>query len=87
MRIYDRFILLLAILFLGTTVILSLAGENRLDLYFSLYFLEYVALTLFFVLLSPRAKRLLHILVYILCPAFGAIFLWQAIQILGGTGL
>lgn len=87
MRIYNRFILLLTLCFTLTTVILSLGNERRLDLYFSLYLIEYLVLSLLFVSLNPKARRVVDIMGYILFPGFIAIVVIKVAEILWGFKL
>jgi len=87
LRIYNRFILLLTLCFTMTTVVLSLGGERRLDLYFSLYLIEYLVLSLLFVSLNPKARKVVDILGYILFPGFVAIVVIKVVEILWGIKL
>lgn len=87
MRIYNSFILILGAILLLTTVILSIGGEKRLDLYFSIYLVEYLTLSLLFVHLNPRARRVLNILLYILLPGFALIVALKVAEILWGFKL
>jgi len=86
-RVYNRFIVALALCFTLTTVVLSLGNERRLDLYFSLYLIEYLILSLLFVSFNPKGKRLVGILGYILFPGFMAIVALKVAHILWGFSL
>ena len=83
MKIYNRYILWLASLFLLTTVILAAFGQQQLDLYFSVYLIEGLALTELFVYLNPRARRGLNWVSYLLFAGFLGIVTAEVIRILG----
>ena len=57
MRIYNRYIISLTLLLTLTTVIMAAYGQSRLDLYFTVYLIETLALTELYVYLNPRARR------------------------------
>ena len=82
MRIYDRYILFLALLFLSTTVFLSAFTEAGLDLYFSIYVIEALVLTELYVYLNPKARRGLNLVSYILFAGFLAIVAQKVVEIL-----
>jgi hypothetical protein len=86
-RVYDRYLATLALLFTATTVLLAAYSQQELDLYFSLYLIEYLAATLVFDYLHPRAHRLLSFLGYFLFAGFMVIVAMKVFQILlkGGT--
>ena len=73
MRMYDRYLVTLALLFAATTVVLAAYNQHRIDLYFSVYLIEYLVATLLFAYLSQRAHRLLNAMGYILFVGFLAI--------------
>lgn len=54
MSLYGRCLMTLALLFTVTTFLLALYGQQQLDLYFSLYLIEYLAVTLIFSHLHAR---------------------------------
>ncbi|MFQ5813467.1 MAG: hypothetical protein ACE5I2_09825 [Anaerolineae bacterium] len=85
MRLYNRYLATLALLFMGTTVILAAYNLHRLDLYFSLYLMEYLATTLLFAYLQPRAQRLLNFTGYILFGGFLVIVGLKVWEILVGV--
>ena len=87
MRIYNRYILFLALLLLLTTGILSAVGENRLDLYFSIYVIESLILTELYLYLNPKARRGLSRVNYILFAGFLFIVALKVVEILWGIRL
>ena len=76
----------LALLFTITTVTLAVYGQHQPDLYFSLYLVEYLAATLVFSYLHPRARRLLHFVGYTLFAGFLVIVAMKVIEILVRSG-
>ena len=84
MRIYNRYIISLALLFMLTTVILS-ASEQSLDLYFSLYLIECLILTLLFSQLNPRARGGLNRIGYVLFVGFLSLVAIKVVEILLGV--
>ena len=84
MRIYNRYILWLTALFMLTTVILSAYGQKRLDIYFSVYLIEYLVLTLLYVYFNPRARRVLNAVGYVLFLGFMSIVVTKVLEILLG---
>lgn len=87
MRVYNRYILSLALLFTLTTVLFALAGQNQLDLYFSVYLIECLVLTSLFVYLSPKAMRGLNALWFVLFGGFVAIVVMKVVEIALGIRL
>jgi len=70
-----------------TTVILSASGENRLDLYFSIYLIECLILTLLFGYFNPKARRGLNVIGYVLFIGFMFIVAVKVVEILVGVKL
>ncbi len=84
MKIYDKYILILAGLLLATTVIVAALGEAQLDLYFSIYVIEALVLTELYVYLNPKAKRGLNKVNYALFAGFLVIVAAKVVEILWG---
>lgn len=84
---YSRYILSLASLLSLTTVILSISGRAPLSLYFSLYLLETLLITLFFAYLDPRARKALERVGVILFALFAVMVIIQALEIIFGWTL
>ncbi len=82
MTIFNRYLLTLAALFALSTTILAGYGQSKLDAYFTVYVIEYLIATLFFVYLAPRARRLLDTMGYVLFAGFMVIVLLKVIEIL-----
>jgi hypothetical protein len=80
-RLYNIYIILLAAIFMLTTIVLSLSKAS-LDLYFSMYLIEYLVLTLLFTYLNPRARRILNFAGYVLFAGFTVIVALKVVDIL-----
>ena len=84
MRIYNRYIVSLALLFTLTTVILATFGQDSLNIYYTLYVLEALALTELYVYFGPRARRDLSVVSGILFGGFMVIIGLEIAEILRG---
>ena len=84
MRIYNRYIVWLTVLFLLTTVILS-ASNQGLDVYFSVYLIECLAVTLLFSHLNPKAKLGLDRIGYVLFAGFIFLVAAKVVEIITGV--
>ena len=82
MRIYNRYILSLALLLLLTTVLLSALTERGLDLYFTIYVIEALVLTELYVYFNNKARHGLTFISAILFAGFMFTLLLQAIKII-----
>ena len=82
MKIYNNYILSIAILLLLTTVILAALGQNSLDIYYTVYIIEALIVTELYVYFNARARRGLTMVSAILFVGFIGIALQQALNIL-----
>ncbi len=82
MRIYNRYLLVLTVAFTLSTTLLAAYGLDKLGAYFTAYVMEYLVVTLLFVYLDPRARRLLDGLGYVLFGGFLIIVLLRVLEIL-----
>ncbi len=82
MRIYNNYILIVACLFLLTTVILVALGQNSLPLYYFLYVIEALVVTELYVYFNAEARRRLRLVSGILFGGFLFIISIQVIRIL-----
>ena len=80
MRLYNRYLSILGLSYVATTVILASYSQNSLDLYFSVFLIEYLVVTLVFAGLNPKARRILTSLGFILFGFFLAIVVMKVIQ-------
>lgn len=87
MSIPERCLVSLAIVYMLTTSALSALGESRLDLYISVYILEYFVITLLHSPLNPRTQRVLNVFGYGLFAVFMIIVALKVLEILLGLRL
>jgi len=85
MTLYNRYFLTIATLFTFSTSVLAIFGQDKLDAYFTVYVIEYLIVTLLFVHLNPKARRLLDGMGYALFAVFGIIVALKVITILKGS--
>ena len=82
MKIYNSYILTIAVLLLLTTVILVAAGQNSLDIYYTVYIIEALIVTELYVYFNAKARRRLNFVSAILFAGFLFIVTSQVIKIL-----
>ncbi len=82
MKIYNNYILIVAILFLLTTVSLVATGQNSLDIYYTVYIIEALIVTELYVYFSAKARRGLNFVSAILLAGFLFIVALQVTKIL-----
>ena len=87
MRISERYIISLTLAYMLTTVTFSMYGQSGLDLYVSLYILEYFILTLLHSPFNPRAQKIIDITGYALFVVFMIIVAVKVFEILVGVKL
>ncbi len=86
MKIYNSYILIIAILLLLTTVILVAIGQNSLDIYYTIYIIEALVVTELYVYFNAKARRGLNFVSAILFGGFLVIVSLQIINILRLSG-
>ena len=79
MKIYNRYIITVALLLLLTTVILIATGQNSLDIYYSIYVIEALIVTEFYVYFNNKARRGLNLVSTML---FGGFVIAVCLQVL-----
>ena len=85
MRVPERYLLSLTITYAVTTVLLSLYSGNSLDLYVSVYIVEYFILTLLNSPLKPKTQRITNFIGYGLFGVFMFIVALKIVEILGAS--
>jgi hypothetical protein len=84
MTITDRYVIVLAAMLLGTSVVFAWSGETRLNLFISVYIIETLAVNQVFVWLSERARRALRVVERILVACFAVVVVAEIVRILSG---
>ena len=82
MTIYNRYIITVAILLLFTTVILIAAGQNSLDIYYTVYVIEALIITELYVYFNNKVRRGLNLVSTILFGGFAVALCFQVLKIL-----
>ena len=82
MRLYNRYVITIAIFLLLTTVILIAAGQNSLDVYYTVYVIEALIITELFVHFNKVARRGLSYVSTVLFGGFAIALCFQVIKIL-----
>ncbi len=83
--LYNRYLLTVATVFALSTTVLAGYGQDKLDAYFTAYVIEYLIVTLLFVYLNPKARRLLDVMGYVLFGGFAVIVAIKVMTILKGS--
>jgi len=81
-KIYNTYILIIAILLLLTTVILVALGQNSLDIFYTIYIIEALIVTELYVYFNTKARRGLNLVSAILFGGFLFIVSLEVIRIL-----
>ncbi len=82
MKIYNGYILTVAILLLLTTVIMIATGQNSLDIFFTVYVIEALIITELYVYFNDKARRGLNMVSAILFGGFAFALCLQVLKIL-----
>ena len=82
MRLYNRYVLTVAIFLLLTTVILIATGQNSLDIYFTVYVIEALVITELYIYINKKARRGLAFVSSILFGGFAIALCLQIVRIL-----
>ena len=82
MKIYNNYIITIALLLLLTTVILIALGQNSLDAYYTIYILEALTVTQLHAYFNSKARHGLTLVSAILLGGFAFVLYLQVIKIL-----
>lgn len=83
LSVTDRYILALAALLLGTSVLFAWSGETRTQVFFSVYLIETLAFNQLSVMLSRRARGCTARVERVLVACFVVLVLWEVARIIG----
>lgn len=84
MRIYNKYVVSLALSACLINTLLAFFGQNDLTIYFTINIIAYLVITLLYVYLNPRARRALNTVVVVLFGGFMVIVVTKGIEILSG---
>ncbi|MCH8864721.1 MAG: hypothetical protein IIB13_05100 [Chloroflexi bacterium] len=82
MRIYNNYILTVALLLLVTTPILVAMGQNSLEVFYTVFIIEALVVTELYVYLSGKVRRQLNLVSVILFGNFSLIVLANIVKLL-----
>lgn len=82
MRIYNNYVLTVALLLLLTTPILVAMGQYSLEVYYTIFIIEALVVTELYVYMSSKTRRHLNVVGVILFGNFSLIVLANIIKIL-----
>ena len=85
MRVYNRYILSLALLFTAINGIMAALGQTSIDFYFTVLLIASLVVTLLYVYFSPRVRRALSSIAMAFFAGFLVIVALRVIDILYGT--
>jgi hypothetical protein len=80
LKIYNRYVITVAVALLVTTLLLIIAGQALLDLYFSIYVIEALIVTELFIYFSKKSRRALNIISILLFGSFAFVFCLQVLK-------
>lgn len=83
MKIYNIYILTVALLLLLTTVILAATGQTTISIYYTTFIMEAFVVTELFIHFSDKARRGLNLVSTILFGGFMIVLTLQVLRILG----
>ena len=83
MRIYNRYVISLAIAFGVINTIMAALRQNDLTVYFTVNLIAYMIISLVYVNLNPRARKLLNSTWVVLFSGFMCIVILKVIDIVG----
>lgn len=84
MRIYNKYVVFLALSACLINTLLAFFGQNDLTIYFTINIIAYLVITLLYVYLNPRARRALNTVVVVLFGGFMVIVVTKVIETLSG---
>ena len=84
MRIYNKYIVILALSSCLINSLLAFWGQGDLTIYFIINIMAYLVITLLYVYLNPRARRALNTAGVVLFGGFMVTVVTKVIEILSG---
>ncbi len=84
MRIYNKYVVSLALISCLINTLLAFFNQNDLKIYFIINIIAYLLITLLYVYLNPRARRALNTVGAVLFAGFMVIVVLEVMEILSG---
>ncbi len=82
MRIYNKYIVSLALAACLVNTLLAFLGQDDLGVYFTINIIVYLVITLLYVYLNPRAKQVLNTIGLVLFAGFIVIVVLNVMEII-----
>lgn len=82
MRIYNKYIVSLAIAACLVNTLLAFLGQDDLGVYFTINIIAYLVITLLYVYFNPRARRALNTISVVLFAGFMVIVALNVMEII-----
>lgn len=84
MRVYNKYIVSLAVATSLVNILLATFGQNDLSIYFTINVIVYLVITLLYVYLNPRARGALNSISVVLFAGFMVIVTLNVMEIISG---
>ena len=85
MRIYNIYIISLAVAAGVINIVLAFTGQGDLSVYFIINIIAYLVLTLLYVYLNPRARRALNTIAAVFFAGFVVVVALKVVEIVAGV--
>jgi len=84
LRIYNKYVISLALAAGLINTLLAFTGQNNLEIYFTTNICAYLVITLLYVYLNPTARKALNSISAILFAGFTVIVVIKVMEVLSG---
>lgn len=84
MRIFNNYILSLAVITCSIDVVLGFWGQQDLEVYFTINIIAFLIITLLYVYLNPKARKALNAIGFVLFGGFMVIVALKVMDIIAG---
>lgn len=84
MRIYNKYVVFLAVVTCLINTILAFMGEKDIAVYFTVNVIAYLVITLLYVYFNPRARKILNTVGVVFFAGFLVIVTLKAVETLSG---
>ena len=82
MRIYNLYVVILALVLCATNILLAVFGQDSLEIYFIANIVAYLVISLLYAHLNPRARSILGTMTRVLFGGFMVIVALKVIEVL-----
>ena len=82
MRIYNKYVISLAVVTCLISTVLAFLGEEDITVYFTVNVIAYLIITLLYVYFNPRARRALNTVGVVFFAGFLVIVVMKVVEIL-----